>query len=88
MHSRTNLSVPGRPVLFVSIDPTDEFGVARAELELFEDASLVRVPGRIVRALTWQGTGWAKQSAREALQKPIDEFVNDYLKVNPGRSRQ
>lgn len=75
-------SVPGRPVLFVSIDLRDELGFAHAELELREDATLVRVPRRIVRAVTWQGMGMAKQSAREALQKPIDEFVNDYLKAN------
>jgi hypothetical protein len=74
---------PGRPVLFISVEPKNEAGVIIAKFSLVEDANPVRNPRRTFRAETWRGSGGSRAGAREALQKPTDEFINDYLKANP-----
>lgn len=89
-------TIPGWPCLYVNINPMKrktELVVYAIQTELSQEVFLERNPNIQIKAITWSrgmiGTvGEAKLSQiRTSLKDLIDEFINDYLSVNPTKGK-
>jgi hypothetical protein len=91
-----SLAEPGRPYLYINLNTmkSEVLNVFASylfslQLSLRQDATLTRAPDIKVSAITWQTAvlGSVKaadlQNLRKTLRDSLDQFINDYLAVNP-----
>lgn len=91
-----SLAEPGGPYLYINLN-TVKSEVLYAfvsysfslQISLRQDATLTRDPSIKVNAMTWQTSVLGSVSAanlqdlRKTLRDSLDQFINDYLAVNP-----
>jgi hypothetical protein len=79
--------LPGSPALYVNIIVSDNSRAAHVEISLEQSVSLERNGQSVVAATTWSTgvleTNPTAQGLRNSTKDHVDQFVNDWLSVNP-----
>jgi hypothetical protein len=79
--------VPGGPLIFVDVNLTDDAEAANIEVELRQNASLVRNHQPGFEVSTWRIEQLIShptaQGIRDGVKDCIDKFLNAWLTVNP-----
>jgi hypothetical protein len=79
--------LPGSPALYINIIVSDNSQAAHIEVSLEQSVSLERNGQAVVAATTWSTgilvTNPTAQGLRNYTKDHVDQFVNDWLSVNP-----
>jgi hypothetical protein len=79
--------LPGRPVLFIDVNMTNNAKAANISVELDQDALLARNGRPAPSVQTWSTvvllTNPDAQVIRDAVKDLVDKFLNAWLSVNP-----
>lgn len=79
--------VAGSPYIYVNVNLTDDADAASVMVDLNQDATLSRNSESVIGATTWQHGSLISHPTREGIRGKIkdlvDEFLNDWLAVNP-----
>jgi hypothetical protein len=81
------VKLPGHPYLYVQVSVTDSAHAASVDVQLNQDVLMVRNDQFVYGATTWNvGTTISNpnvQGIRDSVKDRVDEFLNDWLSVNP-----
>jgi hypothetical protein len=85
--SEERAKLPGSPALYVNIIVSDDSRAAHIEVVLEQNVSLERNGQSVLAATTWSTgilvTNPTAQGLRNFTKDHVDQFVNDWLSVNP-----
>jgi hypothetical protein len=79
--------LPGAPHIYTRVNLTDRANAASIEVNLEQNVLLERNGDLLIGAVTWQAGGVlgnpTAQGIRDRIKDLADEFLNDWLSVNP-----